>query len=223
MTLKKAEATFGTRDDVTLVRSAKLGDMAAFEELVNRHTDMILRVAMHITNLREDAEEAAQDAFLKAFQHLGNFEERARFSTWLTRIVINEALIRLRRPQRTRTVSINSEADEFRSLGDEIVDGRPNPEQAYRRPQLRITPQAPHYTYPLSDKYRVVFLMRDVEGFSTLDTAEMLELSVPSVKARLLRARLKLRECLGPYFERREPGTSSSLALEQASDELRAA
>lgn len=221
MTLKKAEPNFGTRDDVTLVRSAKQGDMAAFEELVNRHTDMILRVAMHITNLREDAEEAAQDAFLKAFQHLQSFEERARFSTWLTRIAVNEALIRLRRPQRTRTVSINSEADEFRSLGDEIVDGRPNPEQAYRGTQLREALQTALTS--LSDKYRVVFLMRDVEGFSTLDTAEMLELSVPSVKARLLRARLKLRECLSPYFERREPGTSCPLALEQASDELRAA
>jgi len=221
MMLKKAQPEFGTHDDVALVRSAKQGDMAAFEELVNRHTDMILRVAMHITNSHEDAEEAVQDAFLKAFQHLQSFEERARFSTWLTRIAINEALIRLRRPQRTRTVSIDNEAEEFRSLGDQIVDGRPNPEQAYRGTQLR---EALHTALTsLSDKYRVVFLMRDVEGFSTLDTAEMLKLSVPSVKARLLRARLKLRECLSPYLQRGEAGTSSSLAPERASDELRAA
>ncbi len=79
--LKNAHFEFGMPDDVTLVRSAKEGDMAAFEELVNRHTGMILRVAMHITNSREDAEEAVQDAFLKAFQHLQRFEERARFST----------------------------------------------------------------------------------------------------------------------------------------------
>jgi len=218
--LKNAHFEFGMPDDVTLVRSAKEGDMAAFEELVNRHTDMILRVAMHITNSREDAEEAVQDAFLKAFQHLQRFEERARFSTWLTRIVINEALMKLRRRQRTRTVSIDNEAEEFRSLGDEIVDGRPNPEEIYRGTQLRLALHSGLTS--LSDKYRVVFLMRDVEGFSTIDTAEMLELSVPSVKSRLVRARLKLRECLSPYFEHGKTGTSSSLALDQASDELRA-
>ena len=161
--LKNAHFEFGMPDDVTLVRSAKEGDMAAFEELVNRHTDMILRVAMHITNSREDAEEAVQDAFLKAFRHLQRFEERARFSTWLTRIVINEALMKLRRPQRTRTVSIDNEAEEFRSLGDEIVDGRPNPEEIYRGTQLRLALHSGLTS--LSDKYRVVFLMRDVEGY----------------------------------------------------------
>jgi RNA polymerase sigma-70 factor (ECF subfamily) len=219
--LNNAHFEFTTPDDVTLVRSAKEGNLAAFEGLVCRHTDTFLRVARRITNSHEDAEDAVQDAFLKAFQHLHRFEERARFSTWLTRIVINEALMKLRRRRGTRTVSIDNEAEGFRSMGDEVVDRRLNPEEIYRGTELAMVLHSALAS--LSDKYRVVFIMRDVEGFSTIDTAEMLELSVPSVKARLLRARLQLRASLSSYVERGNSRTSLSLAVEQTSDKLRAA
>jgi RNA polymerase sigma-70 factor (ECF subfamily) len=210
----------GACDDVSLVHNAKRGNVDAFEELIRRHTEMILRVATHITTSREDAEDVAQEAFLKAFQNLKFFEERARFSTWLTKIAINESLIKLRR-RRASMVSIDEDGGEFRSLEYKLIDGQPNPEQVFSTTQLSEALERALDTLP--PPYRVVFEMRDVQGKSTLDTAEVLELSVPSVKARLLRARLKLRKCLGPHFERRRAITASSLATEQRLNESRAA
>jgi RNA polymerase sigma-70 factor (ECF subfamily) len=96
MSAWKRQQQIDTSDDVALVHAAKQGEMGAFEQLVERHTAMIFRVAMHIMNSREDAEDIVQDAFLKAFQHLQRFEERSRFSTWLTRIAVNVALERTR-------------------------------------------------------------------------------------------------------------------------------
>jgi len=211
----------GSCDDVLLVRYAKLGNVEAFEELIRRHTDMIRRVAWQITNSREDAEDVAQEAFLKAYQNLQHFEERSRFSTWLTRIAINEALIQLRRPRRTSMISIDDEEGEFRSLEFQFTDGRPDPEQICCRAQINETLQKTLDSLPHA--YRVVFLMRDVEGLSTLDTAEVLEMSVPSVKARLLRARHKLREGLKPHFKRARAATACSSAPDQILDESRAA
>jgi RNA polymerase sigma-70 factor (ECF subfamily) len=185
--ITKPQRAFDGADDLSLVHFAKRGDMAAFEELIKRHTMMIFRVATHLAASAEDAEEVVQDAFLKAFHHLQHFEERARFSTWLTRIAINEALARRRRSRRCPTVSIEDEIGGNRLLGDGIADWRSNPEQIYNTAQLREILQ--HALATLPDASRVVFLMRDVEGLSTADTAELLGLSVPSVKARLLRAR----------------------------------
>ena len=187
-----------TSDDVSLVHAAKAGDMAAFEELVRRHTTLIFRVAMHTVSSREDAEEVVQDTFLKAFLHLLQFEERARFSTWLTRIAVNTALMRFRGLRRANTVSLDEETEEGLSLADKVADWRPNPDQLYSQVELRyILQQA---LALLSPRYRVVFLLRDVEGISAEDTAEMLGQSIPSVKAQLFRARLKLRKHLSRYF-----------------------
>jgi RNA polymerase sigma-70 factor (ECF subfamily) len=200
MTTRETQPELGRRDDVSLVRSAKQGEMAAFEELVARHTDMILRIATHITNSREDAEDAVQEAFLNAYLHLQHFEERSRFSTWLTRIAINEALGKLRRSRRAPQLSIDEEIGECGPPADGVSDWISNPEEMYGRTQLRRILQEAVASLP--DAYRVVFLMRDVEGLSTADASEALGLTVPSVKARLLRARLKLRKGLSPHFER---------------------
>lgn len=186
--------------DAALAQSARQGEMAAFEELVRRHSVRIFRVAMHFANSREDAEDIVQDAFFKAFQHLNDFEGRAQFSTWLTRITINEALVRLRRSRRAPTISMDVETDEFSSLGERIADWRPNPEQSFSGSQLRDILQIGLASLP--EEYRVVFLLRYVEGLPTADTAEVLGLSVTAVKTRLLRARIKLRKRLSPYFER---------------------
>jgi RNA polymerase sigma-70 factor (ECF subfamily) len=221
MAIRKAQLELRTRDDISLVRSAKQGEMAAFEELVTRHTDMILRVAAHITNSWEDAEDAVQEAFINAYLHLQHFEERSRFSTWLTRIAINEALGKLRRSRRVSHLSINDEADDCRSLADEIGDCRPGPEEIYGRTQLRrILSEA---LASLPDTYRIVFLMRDVEGLSTAAVSEALGVSVPSVKARLLRARLKLRVSLNPLFERRGVATHPQFPLRRVLSERRVA
>jgi len=220
--MRKTQPDLGTRDDVSMVRSAKQGDMAAFEELVTRHSDMILRITTHITNSREDAEDAVQEAFLNAYLHLQYFEERSRFSTWLTRIAINEALGKLRRSRRAPLLSIDEEIGGCRSsLAGEITDWRPNPEEIYSRTQLRRILRGALASLP--DAYRVVFLMRDVEGLSTTDTSEALGVSIPSVKARLLRARLKLRKGLSLYFERSGAAADASFSLGRVLSESRAA
>lgn len=185
-------------DEVALVRSAKEGNIEAFEQLIARHTTMIFRVAANIVGSREDAEDVVQEAFLKAFQHLRQFEERARFSTWLTRIAVNAALMKLRVARRTPLLSMDAESEEHTSLGKMIADWKPNPEQLYNRKQLKeILQQA---LAALPEGYRMVFLLRDVEGVSIADTAELLGLSVTNVKTRLGRARQKLRVQLDQYF-----------------------
>ena len=200
MRITKTRREHGVREDVALVCSAKQGDKAAFEELTKRHTAMIFRIAMYIAGSREDAEDIVQDAFLKAFQHLRDFEERARFSTWLTRIAVNEALTRLRQSRRSQTISIDDGTDESMSLGDRIADWKPNPGQHYNTYQLRKLLQGALALLP--DHQRVVFLLRDVEGLCVTDTAELLGLSVPNVKTRLPQARLKLRQSLRRHSER---------------------
>jgi RNA polymerase sigma-70 factor (ECF subfamily) len=220
MSIRETQHELGASDDVTLVHAAKQGDIAAFEQLVKRHTALIFRVAMHILNSREDAEEVVQDAFLKAFQHLPGFEERSRFSTWLTRITVNAALMKLRSLRRATTVSTDEEHDDGTAVGERLADWRPNPEQLYSRTELREILQRALAALPYS--YRVVFLLRDVEGVSIADTAGMLGLSVPNVKARLFRARLKLREYLSRYFARGSNAPRPSVPLKQLVGDFRA-
>lgn len=140
-----------------------------------------------------------QDAFLKAFLHLQDFEERSRFSTWVTRIAVNEALTRLRHSRRSPTISVDDRTDESMSLGYRIADWKPNPEQHYNTYQLRKLLQEALFSLP--DRQKLVFLLRDVEGLCIADTAELLGLSVPNVKTRLMRARLKLRRSLRQHIE----------------------
>src|SRR5947207_10693005 len=97
-------------DDVTLVHASKTGDIAAFEELVKRYDSKLLRIAQHVTHNREDSEDAVQEAFLKAFQHLGEFREDSKFSTWLIRITLNQSLMKLRKQRRAiRDVSLEED------------------------------------------------------------------------------------------------------------------
>ncbi len=187
--------------EMALVHAAKEGDVGAFEQLLRRSQGMVFRVAQHITGSREDAEEVVQEAFLKAFQNLERFEERSRFSTWVTRITVNTALMRIRSRRGHEAVPLHEEdPDDPSALAEEVADWRPDPEQLYSRNELRaILARA---LAGLPQHYSTVFLLRDVEGFSTAETAEALGLSVTAVKARLLRARLQLRQRLDPYFRR---------------------
>jgi len=219
--LKKTQHEAGTHDDLTLVRCAKRGDVAAFEELIRRNTEMILRIAVRITGSQEDGEDVVQDASLLAFRRLETFEERARFSTWLTRIVINAAFMKLRTLRRTFMVSTDEKAEGFTPLGEMIADRKPNPEHDCGASELRLALQRALITLPYEQ--RVVFLMRDVEGHSTADTADALELSVSSVKSRLLRARHKLRESLRPYSKNLSSATAPSLRIQLVRDMTRAA
>jgi RNA polymerase sigma-70 factor (ECF subfamily) len=190
-----------TRDEGQLVSEAKAGNYAAFEELVNRYEKKIYRLGMNITGNREDAEDVLQDAFLKAFQHLPDFREDSRFYTWITRIAVNEALMKLRKRKSSKEIGMeDSEDDNGDVQVREFADWKPNPEQQFAQTELEQILQTAVGT--LSPGFRTVFYLRDVEGLSTEETAELLDLSVGAVKARLFRARLRLREELSKIFKR---------------------
>src|SRR6266508_6258863 len=189
-------------EELALVRAAKCGDVSAFEELVKRYDRNVFRIAQHITQNREDAEDVVQDAFLKAYGNLHQFQGQSKFYTWLVRIAVNEALMKLRRRKPERTVSLDEDIKtEDDSLPREIADWSPNPEQQYTQSELREMLTRTIQGLPAG--FRTVFVLRDVEGLSTEETAQALELSVPAVKSRLLRARLQLRERLTKSVKRR--------------------
>ena len=193
-------------EESILVDAARAGDIGAFESLVRRYDRNVFRIAQHITQNREDAEDVVQDAFLKAYQNLGQFQGQSKFYTWLVRIAVNEALMRLRRRRPERMVSIDEDVKtEQDSMPREIADWSPNPEQLYT--QLELKEILGKTIQGLAPSFRTVFVLRDVEGLSTEETASALELSVPAVKSRLLRARLQLRERLNKYFKRRDGDT----------------
>jgi len=165
----------------------------------------VFRIAQHITQNREDAEDVVQDAFLKAYTNLGQFQGQSKFYTWLVRIAVNEALMKLRRRRPERTVSLDEEVKtEDDSLPREVADWSPNPEQQYSQAELREI--LTRTIQGLPPGFRTVFVLRDVEGLSTEETAEALDLSIPAVKSRLLRARLQLRERLSRFFQKPESG-----------------
>lgn len=194
--------------DVALVARAKEGDAAAFEQLVRQYERQIFRVAQHITQNREDAEDITQDTFFKAYEKLEQFQGNSKFSTWLVRIAVNESLMRLRKRKTNKTVSMDEDVQtEDGSIPRDFAEWRPNPEQLYNQAELgeilRKTIQG------LPPGFRTVFTLRDVENLSTEETAEALGLSVPAVKSRLLRARLQLRERLSRYFGQKKEGQSA--------------
>ncbi len=191
-------------EDISLVSQVLSGNLAAFEELVRRYDRRIYRVTLAITQNKEDAEDAMQDAFLKALENLDQFAGAARFSTWLTRIGVNEALQRLRKRGRFESLDEPVEAgDSF--VPRQIEDWRDNPEQQYAREELRELLETAIGSLP--PIYRTVFVLRDVEHMSNEETAAALGLSVPAVKSRLLRARLMMRDRLSRHFVAgREPG-----------------
>ena len=190
-------------DELALVEAAKAGDVGAFEELVRRYDRNVFRIAQHITQNREDAEDVVQDAFFKAYSNLNQFQGQSKFYTWLVRIAVNEALMRLRRRRPERTVSLDEDVKtEDDTVPREVADWSPNPEQQYTQAELREILDRTIHGLPAT--FRTVFVLRDVEGLSTEETAEALDLSIPAVKSRLLRARLQLRSRLSKYFQHRE-------------------
>ena len=146
-----------------------------------------------------------QDAFLKAYENLEQFQGNSKFYTWLVRIAVNESLMKLRRRRSDRTVSLDEDIQtEEDTMPREVADWSPNPEQLYKQGELKDILRKTVQGLPAS--FRTVFVLRDVEGLSTEETAEALDLSIPAVKSRLLRARLQLRERLNKYFRKPKGG-----------------
>lgn len=189
-------------DETALVTQARDGDTRAFSELVRRYEGKILRLAQHITQNREDAEDVLQETFLKAYEHLDQFQGNSKFYTWIVRIAVNQALMKLRRRKTDRSVSLDDNIDTGEdTIVREIAAWGEDPEQRFSREELGdILDTA---IQSLEPPYRSVFVLRDIEEMSTEETAEALDLSVPAVKSRLLRARLQLRERLTRYFKRK--------------------
>jgi len=189
-------------DEPKLVAAAKAGEISAFEELVGRYERKIFRLTQNITQNKEDAEDAMQEAFLKAYEHLGEFEGNSRFYTWLVRIAVNQALMKLRK-RRPNVVSLDEDVETGEeSVPRDVQDWGPSPEQRFEQTEMSGILQS--VITDLDPPFRIVFQLRDIEELSTEETAEALGLSVPAVKSRLLRARLKLRQKLDRYFRQGE-------------------
>ena len=197
-------------DEAAIVAQARLGDAKAFSELLRRYEGKIFRLALHITQNREDAEDVLQEAFLKAYEHLDQFQGQSRFYTWIVRIAVNQALMKLRKRKSDRSVSLDDTIDTGEdTVAREIAAWDENPEQRYSREEINeILGSAIDGLTPI---YRAVFVLRDVDGLSTEEAAEALDLSVPAVKSRLLRARLQLRDKLTRYFKRKGDDTFAYL------------
>jgi RNA polymerase sigma factor (sigma-70 family) len=182
--------------DGTLVTAAKGGNTRAFEELVLRHKRRVFAVGQRITNSRDDAEEVVQETFHKVFLHLNNFQEKSRFSTWLTSIAMNEALMLLRR-RRGVFENLPESADEgVNSTSEAFVDQGPNPEEScLRRERSQLLNEAINRLGP---RIRTAILLRDIEEKSLEETARILGTTSTAVKARLFQGRRKLRRIIIP-------------------------
>ena len=189
-------------DDRSLVEQAKAGDFAAMESLLMKYERQVFGVARRIVQQHQDAEEVAQQTFLSVIEHLGEFREESQFRTWLLRIATNHAVALLRK----RAVRAGPSLDDREA--DDSYEGIPHPEYiavwretpeeiAMRRETRQHVDEA---LATLDEKYRVVFVLRDIEELSTRETAEILGISQEAVKVRLLRARLMLRERLTRLF-----------------------
>jgi RNA polymerase sigma-70 factor (ECF subfamily) len=188
-----AVSSFTAIDEGALVAQAREGDAASFSELVRRYEGKIFRLAQHVTQNREDAEDVLQETFMKAYEHLDQFQGNSKFYTWIVRIAVNQALMKLRRRKTDKSVSL----DEAIDTGEDTVVREI---AAWDEDLGTILDTA---VQSLDPPYRSVFMLRDVDELSTEETAETLGLSVPAVKSRLLRARLQLREKLTRYFKRK--------------------
>jgi RNA polymerase sigma-70 factor, ECF subfamily len=188
-------------NEADLVAAAKSGSLPSFDALVNRYERRIFRLAINITRNREDAEDVLQDAFLKCFQHFDEFRGDSRFYSWLVRIAVNEALMKLRKRRSDRSLPIEDAVDgEGETIPGEVMEWRPGPEQILAQAELRIILERAVQTLPAPQ--RAAFRLRDVEGLSTEETAELLNLTEAAVKSSLHRARAGLREQLSKTFMR---------------------
>src|SRR5712691_13147522 len=174
--------------DAECVAKVQRGDLDAFEDLINRHSQRVYRTLIGILGNSEEARDAMQDTFLKAFQHLGDFEGRSKFSTWLVSIASNTAIQRLRERKNVESLDDGDEEEGFRPR--QVRAWTDNPEQVYAKTEMRTLVE--NGVRQLPPKYRVVLVLRDIEQLSTEEAASALGLGIPALKARLIRGRLML-------------------------------
>lgn len=191
-------------EDVELVRRARSGDLDAFEWLLGRHQQRVLRVVLSIVKEPMDAEEVAQEVFLTVFEKIDKFRGDASFTTWLHRVAVNAALMQRRKKKADRSVPLDEVMPAFDDKGmiaANVGDWTERAEDPVLQQEARVVIEAA--VDKLEEIYRTVFTLRDIQGFSTEETAGILDLSIAAVKTRLHRARLFLRSELADYFEKR--------------------
>ncbi len=194
-----AVAPASTLSDADIVKRVRAGERALFEILMRRHNQRLYRAARAVVKDEHEVEDVMQQAYVNAFTHLHQFEERSQFSTWLTRITLNEAFGRRRKMRQSESLArvprVPSEVDEEAGEFMETVRSpQPDPErQAYAQELHRVLEEA---VDTLPDTYRTVFMLRDVEGLSTSETGEGLGLGEEAVKTRLHRARAMIRRAV---------------------------
>jgi len=191
--------------DEELVTRAQQGDDTAFAELLQRHHSSCLKLALSILRDRPDAEDEVQNASWKAFQHIGQFQQDSKFSTWLTRIVVNQCLMRLRQMRRAKFLYIDDTliGDEVATL--EMPDKGESPEMQLGKSEVATVLK--HEIARIPPLLRHVFLLRDVQELPMPDVAEQLGISIAAAKSRLLRARQELRQRMAKHSGRLGPAT----------------
>ena len=185
-------------DDV-LVRRVQAGNTEAFEELVRRYERKVYNITYRLMGNEQDASEALQDAFMRAYRFIGKFQFKSSFFTWLYRIATNVSLSKLRKREKVETVSIDQPVNEAGDLPFEIPDLKYGPEKLMKQRELGAAIQKSVEELP--EDYRSVVVLRDLEGVSNEEVSKVLRLSVAAVKSRLHRGRLVLREKLASYVE----------------------
>jgi RNA polymerase sigma-70 factor (ECF subfamily) len=194
--------TTETKWEEALVRASRGGNNQAIETLFRRYHGQLLRTARRILGNTEDAEDALQDGLLSAYRNVGRFEGRSKFSTWLTRIVVNAALAQRRRATGLRVTSLDATLPESQAPISECVqDDDPNPEQLFAHTELREMIQT--NVGQLSSPLLTAFVLCSIEEYSQGEAARRLGITMTAMKARMHRARYKLAESLGPRLEGR--------------------
>jgi RNA polymerase sigma-70 factor, ECF subfamily len=193
-----------SRDEAQIIASILAGNTHEFHELIRPHERSVYVMALSLLQNEADAEDAAQEAFLKAFRNLANFRGDAKFSTWLISIALNEARSRLRSRKSVKIESLDESPDGEGQVSPALLrDWREIPSEALERKEIRLLLQ--HAVADLPSIYREVFLLRDVEELSVNESAEVLGITVASVKVRLHRARIMLQKKLVPQLKRFNP------------------
>src|SRR6185437_1783908 len=188
----RAAAVPDSPSDHELIASIRNGEGAAFEKLMRRYNQRIFRTARAVLRDEAEAEDVVQETFVRAFRHLEQFEERSSVGTWLTRIAVNEALSRLRRSQRFNVLDSETNQEEGGSYS--VQSKQPGPEEQASSQELRSVLTAAIDS--LSQELRTVFVLREIEGLSTLETSEALQLTSEAVRVRFHRARQALRRAV---------------------------
>jgi RNA polymerase sigma-70 factor (ECF subfamily) len=198
-----AEMEVEEPDDLDLFHRAQKGEWEAFETLVNRLQPRVYQLAYRIVRQQQDAEDVTQQTFISVMENLEKFREESAVSTWVLRIATNHALQILRKRRGLKTIALDQpvgDGDDYGSvpMPDFVAQWRENPEDLVQRAEVKQVLQ--EALDELDPKYGIVFVLRDMEGYSTQETAELLDLSLSNVKVRLLRARMQLREQLTRQF-----------------------